>query len=51
MSFPWESRVPGRTRRERQKEIKDKMAGSGRECVSKIMSIASGRDRRDDLAS
>jgi hypothetical protein len=51
MSFPWKSRVPGSTRRERQKEMKDKMTGSGRECVSKIMSIASGRNRRDNLAS
>jgi hypothetical protein len=49
MSFPWEARVLVSTGRGRQTEMKDKLTGPERECVSKSMSAASGRDRRGDL--
>jgi hypothetical protein len=49
VSFPWEARVPVGTRRGRQTEMKDRVVGPGRECVSKSMSAASGGDRRGDL--
>jgi hypothetical protein len=51
MSFPWEARVPVSTGRIRQTEMKDKVAGPGRECVSKSMFAASSGDRRGVLTS
>jgi hypothetical protein len=50
MSFPWEARLPVNTGRGRQTEI-NKVAGVGRQHVSKSMSAISGRDRRSDLKS
>jgi hypothetical protein len=46
MSFPWEARIPVNTGTGRQTETKNKVAGPGRESVSKSMSTVSGGDRK-----
>jgi hypothetical protein len=51
MSFPWEARVPVSPGRERQTEVKDKVAGLGREqkrCPDILGKGGEGRAWRQD---